>query len=303
MHVAGLESGARDEQERDTDHETSRDGSEGALVNSRHEKPDDGRNAHQTHGQSPERRTQYVCVRTEPRDRQRSQAGGERGPGPGQREHDEVHVRNHERAAALTDWLVVVGCIFGINLLPAFGPPTWAVLVFFRLNSDLPAVPGSFWSRHSPRHRATCSRARPRATSVELLGGAPCEPSERRRKMAGGRLAGALEPDSGCSRSDHALRPAVRRRQLVADPLIPLRRRVLRRTNWWPARFLVATASAAKDGLRDVLADADTLSDADRPAGADARRPHPLPARRLDEAPPPPIRALARTGGNVGTGS
>ena len=28
-----------------------------------------------------------------------------------------------------------------MNLLPAFGPPTWAVLVFFKLNSDLAAVP------------------------------------------------------------------------------------------------------------------------------------------------------------------
>lgn len=41
----------------------------------------------------------------------------------------------------MTDWLLALGCIFGVNLLPAFGPPTWAVLVFFRLNSDLPAVP------------------------------------------------------------------------------------------------------------------------------------------------------------------
>ena len=31
--------------------------------------------------------------------------------------------------------------VFGINLLPAFGPPTWAVLVFYRLNSSLAAVP------------------------------------------------------------------------------------------------------------------------------------------------------------------
>ena len=41
----------------------------------------------------------------------------------------------------MTDWLVALGCIFGVNLLPAFGPPTWALLVFFRLNSGLPAVP------------------------------------------------------------------------------------------------------------------------------------------------------------------
>src|SRR3954469_6042924 len=39
------------------------------------------------------------------------------------------------------DYLVAFACVFGINLLPAFGPPTWAVLVFYRLNSDLAAVP------------------------------------------------------------------------------------------------------------------------------------------------------------------
>ena len=41
----------------------------------------------------------------------------------------------------MSDWLVALATIFGVNLLPAFGPPTWAVLVFFRLNSDLPALP------------------------------------------------------------------------------------------------------------------------------------------------------------------
>jgi membrane protein YqaA with SNARE-associated domain len=41
----------------------------------------------------------------------------------------------------VSDWLLALATIFGVNLLPAFGPPTWAVLVFFRLNSDLPAVP------------------------------------------------------------------------------------------------------------------------------------------------------------------
>jgi membrane protein implicated in regulation of membrane protease activity len=40
-----------------------------------------------------------------------------------------------------SDWLLILGCIFAVNLLPAFGPPTWAVLVFFNLNYDLPAVP------------------------------------------------------------------------------------------------------------------------------------------------------------------
>lgn len=36
---------------------------------------------------------------------------------------------------------LAVGVILAINLLPAFGPPTWSVLVFFSLNFDLPAVP------------------------------------------------------------------------------------------------------------------------------------------------------------------
>lgn len=31
-------------------------------------------------------------------------------------------------------YLVLVAIVFGINLLPAFGPPTWAVLVFARLH-------------------------------------------------------------------------------------------------------------------------------------------------------------------------
>jgi hypothetical protein len=35
--------------------------------------------------------------------------------------------------------LIVVGIVFGINLLPAFGPPTWAVLVYFRFrHGDIP---------------------------------------------------------------------------------------------------------------------------------------------------------------------
>jgi hypothetical protein len=37
--------------------------------------------------------------------------------------------------------LLLAGVVFGVNLLPAFGPPTWAVLVFFGLQSDLTAIP------------------------------------------------------------------------------------------------------------------------------------------------------------------
>ena len=41
----------------------------------------------------------------------------------------------------MVDYLIVIAVVFGINLMPAFGPPTWAVLVFFRLHSHLSAVP------------------------------------------------------------------------------------------------------------------------------------------------------------------
>jgi membrane protein YqaA with SNARE-associated domain len=40
----------------------------------------------------------------------------------------------------LIQYLVVAAVVFGVNLLPAFGPPTWAVLVFFRLHSDVNPV-------------------------------------------------------------------------------------------------------------------------------------------------------------------
>jgi membrane protein YqaA with SNARE-associated domain len=41
----------------------------------------------------------------------------------------------------LTEYLLLAGVVFGVNLLPAFGPPTWALLVFFRLHSALAAIP------------------------------------------------------------------------------------------------------------------------------------------------------------------
>jgi hypothetical protein len=38
-------------------------------------------------------------------------------------------------------YLALAAVVFGVNLLPAFGPPTWSLLVFFRLQSQIPAVP------------------------------------------------------------------------------------------------------------------------------------------------------------------
>lgn len=31
--------------------------------------------------------------------------------------------------------------VFGVNLMPAFGPPTWTILVLYSLNSDMPTIP------------------------------------------------------------------------------------------------------------------------------------------------------------------
>jgi hypothetical protein len=41
----------------------------------------------------------------------------------------------------LAQLAVAIAVIFAVNLLPAFGPPTWSVLVLFTLNFDLPAAP------------------------------------------------------------------------------------------------------------------------------------------------------------------
>ncbi len=38
----------------------------------------------------------------------------------------------------MTSCLILFLIVLGINLLPAFGPPTWSIIVFYGLNSDLP---------------------------------------------------------------------------------------------------------------------------------------------------------------------
>lgn len=37
-------------------------------------------------------------------------------------------------------YLLAFGIVLGVNLLPAFGPPTWSVLILFRLRSNLNPV-------------------------------------------------------------------------------------------------------------------------------------------------------------------
>lgn len=35
-------------------------------------------------------------------------------------------------------YLTLFAVVFGVNLMPAFGPPTWSIIVFFQLNNALP---------------------------------------------------------------------------------------------------------------------------------------------------------------------
>jgi uncharacterized membrane protein YdjX (TVP38/TMEM64 family) len=41
----------------------------------------------------------------------------------------------------MTDYFILFAVVLAVNLLPAFGPPTWAVLILFVLQRDMPAVP------------------------------------------------------------------------------------------------------------------------------------------------------------------
>ena len=40
----------------------------------------------------------------------------------------------------MTDLALTAALVFAVNLLPAFGPPTWSVLVVMKLTRDVPAV-------------------------------------------------------------------------------------------------------------------------------------------------------------------
>lgn len=93
----------------------------------------------------------------------------------------------------LPQFALVVAVVFAVNLLPAFGPPTWAVLVFFTLDFDLPAAPlvvGGALAAASGRFvlASGTRRLRPRLSAARLasldrtqrlLGG------NRRRTVAG----------------------------------------------------------------------------------------------------------------------
>ncbi len=153
----------------------------------------------------------------------------------------------------MSDWLLVVATIFGVNLLPAFGPPTWAVLVFFRLNSDLPAVPlvlvgalaaasGRLVLAATTRHfrgRFSAKRRENLEAAEQVLVGS------RAKALAGLGLF-ALSPVPSAQLFVAA--------GLLTVPLVPLT------IAFFVGRLVsysiyVAAASAAKESLGDVLGD------------------------------------------------
>lgn len=70
-------------------------------------------------------------------------------------------------------YAIALGVVFAVNLLPAFGPPTWAVLLFFSIDFDLPPaalVLGGALAAASGRFllASGARRLRPRFSSARL---------------------------------------------------------------------------------------------------------------------------------------
>lgn len=103
--------------------------------------------------------------------------------------------------STLAQILLVAGVVFAVNLLPAFGPPTWAVLVFFSLDFDLPAAPlvaagaiaaaGGRFALASAAHRL---RPRLSAARLRYLDRAEAALTRDRLRSAAGLGLFALSP-------------------------------------------------------------------------------------------------------------
>lgn len=98
-------------------------------------------------------------------------------------------------------YAIALGVVFGVNLLPAFGPPTWALLVFFSLDFNLPAVPlivGGALAAASGRfllaNGARWLRPRFSVARLERLDRAEAALTANRRRSAAGLGLFALSP-------------------------------------------------------------------------------------------------------------
>ena len=150
--------------------------------------------------------------------------------------------------------LIVLGAVFAVNLLPAFGPPTWAVLVFFSLQFDLPPVPlvlGGALAAAGGRYLLASGtrRLRPRLSEARLrrLDRAQEALSADRRRTAAGLGLFALSPVPSGQLFVGA--------GLMTVPLLPLT------AAFFSGRLVsysiyVSAASLAADNLGDVVLDA-----------------------------------------------
>jgi hypothetical protein len=118
-------------------------------------------------------------------------------------------------------FLLALACILGVNLLPAFGPPTWAVIVFIRLNTDLPLVPlvlggatAAACGRLALAYGARTLRSRCSPERLEHLAAARAALTADRRRAAGGIGLFALSPLPSAQLFVAA--------GLLAVPLVPL---------------------------------------------------------------------------------
>jgi membrane protein YqaA with SNARE-associated domain len=149
---------------------------------------------------------------------------------------------------------LVLAVVFAVNLLPAFGPPTWAVLVFFSLDFDLPAVPlvigGALAAAAGRLLLATgARRLRPRfsAARIERLDRAQVALGANRRRTAAGLGLFALSPVPSGQLFVAA--------GLMTVPLLPLT------AAFFAGRLVsysiyVGVASVAADSLGEVVTDA-----------------------------------------------
>lgn len=103
--------------------------------------------------------------------------------------------------STLAQLAIAIGVVLTVNLLPAFGPPTWSVLVLFSLNFDLPAAPlviGGALAAATGRFLLASGtrRLRPRlsATRLEHLRHAQEAFSANRLRTAAGLGLFALSP-------------------------------------------------------------------------------------------------------------
>ncbi len=103
--------------------------------------------------------------------------------------------------ATLTQLALVIGVVFAVNLLPAFAPPTWALLVFFSIDFDLaplPLVLGGAVAAASGRFLLAnlTRRLRPRlsAARLERLDRAQNAVSSNRLRAAAGLGLFAVSP-------------------------------------------------------------------------------------------------------------